>query len=644
MIKKTGASIVLLALFLLLLLFPLPLAAASGGVRNMTQGLSYDTILEAVAAADADDTIEVAAGTYAETDTIVIGKPLTLRAAAGAAAVIDGGSNSEIFAVESPGVVLEGLTLIGADYSSVAIDFDTPGFQAETSARRFSLLNCTLEGDDCTDTAIKLFGVIEHAEITIRGNTIRNYTEYGFESYSAHEYIDSAVTVESNAFENAGLYGIDLDIPATGTDILIAGNTVTAFYDAIYLDAICGGSSVTIRDNTLSSPDETIYVSGEIDGGTLVIEGNCITSEEDNGIDLSWPIRESTLTFDGNTFLCGEGSALYFGDDLFECSVTITANEIGARYGVFFDYDLEDTVLTMEGNRITSDYGFYIYRSATSSITLQGNSFMTLSDESDDSYAVCMEEHSAGGISLLGNLFTGAARAIDIHGGWEEPEGDASAITIAGNLFKDNETGILLAWAGQIDLTISFNAFLGNEDDLLFDSPTAPGALLNWWGTATGPTGLSEGITFDPWLAALILTPDRTAGVEGESCTITVKLQDSDSALAATDLLVVRFTVTGAHSLTRTVPLVNGMATLQYIGNPAGVDTITAEVLFAGETVGLGGQTQLTWEAKPAEPEPPGDLLPPTSGQAGHRLAFGIALLLAAVAALFCSRRAAAAS
>ncbi len=110
--------------------------------------------------------------------------------------------------------------------------------------------------------------------------------------------------------------------------------------------------------------------------------------------------------------------------------------------------------------------------------------------------------------------------------------------------------------------------------------------------------------------------------------------------------MAVRFTVTGAHNLIQTVPLVNGVATLQYTGNPAGVDTITAEVLFAGEAAGLGGQTQRTWEAKPVTPpeEPkPVKPLPPTSGQVGSRPGFGLMLLLTAIAALLYSRRTAAA-
>lgn len=223
-------------------------------------------------------------------------------------------------------------------------------------------------------------------------------------------------------------------------------------------------------------------------------------------------------------------------------------------------------------------------------------------------------------------------------------EDDVSGITIAGNLFKENETGIQPYWADQVVPTIAFNAFIGNTVDIAEvdrEGIQIP-VMLNWWGSAAGPAGLGVQFAFDPWLAALILTPDRAAGVEGESCTITTKLQDSNSALAGTSLLAVRFTVTGAHNLTQTVPLVNGVATLQYTGNPAGVDTIAAEVLFAGEAAGLGGQTQRTWEAKPVEPKPVKPL-PPTSGQAGSRPGFGVMLLLTALAALLYSRRTAAA-
>jgi nitrous oxidase accessory protein NosD len=154
MIRHSKSLIFLIAVFFLLLLLPLPQAAAAGGVRNTTKGLSYDTILEAVNAADDGDTIEVATGTYAETNTIVIHKPLTLRGAAGAVAVIDGNATLDVvISVESPGVTLEGLTITGAVDTSVIVD---AGFSAETSTRHFSLLGCTLEGNNSTYSAINV--------------------------------------------------------------------------------------------------------------------------------------------------------------------------------------------------------------------------------------------------------------------------------------------------------------------------------------------------------------------------------------------------------------------------------------------------------------------------------------------------------
>jgi nitrous oxidase accessory protein NosD len=671
MLRQAKSIIFLLSISLLFLLFPLPQAAAAGGVRNTTKGLSYDTILEAVNAADYGDTIEVAAGTYAETDTIVIDKPLTLRGAAGA--VIDGGAQYTI-SVVSPGVTLEGLTFTCAstDYSAIVfVDFDADSFVNATTPRSFSVLNCTLEGNDSTYSAIRLNGTINNAEITIRGNTIRNFEGYGFQSDDAADFIDSTVKIEANLFENAGWYGIDLDIPASGTDIFVTGNTVTAEDDAIYLDEILEGSSVTIKDNTLFSPYESIYFSDEIDGSTVIIEGNNIASEgegiyftwsidgstvivkennvtsnEYNGIYFDDLISESTLSFNGNTFLAENDCSLYCEGALFKSSVTFTDNMITARDGVHFYY-LEESDLTMEGNEITAvDYGFYIYGHVNSTAILKNNSFIMQPDESSDGYALCIDSRSNSEFSLLGNLFTGALTGVYIYDESTGSEDDVSEITIAGNLFKENETGIRLYWADQTVPTIAFNAFVGNAVDIVEvdrEGIQIP-VMLNWWGSATGPAGLGEQFAFDPWLAALIINPDQAAGVEGESCTITAKLQDSNSALAGTSLLAVRFTVTGAHDLTQTVPLVNGMATLQYTGNPAGVDAITAEVLFAGEAAGLGGQTQRTWEAKPVTPpEEPVKPLPPTSGQADSRPWLGVLLLLTAVETLLYRRHTAAA-
>ncbi len=616
MTRLSKSSIVVLVVFLLLLL-PGPQAAAAGEVSNITKGLSYDSIQEAIDAADSGDIIELAAGTYAQTGTVVIDKALTLRSASGAAAVIEGeASLDELISVESPGVVLEGLTITGGHSKSITVDFDTDAFLADTSTRSFSLLGCTLEGGGSADYAVVLYGTIKNAEITFSGNTVRNFETRGLTAENAAEFIDSTVKVLDNNFVNAGSYGIDLDAQASGTGFYVTGNTVTAEYTAVYLNDLLEGSSLTIEDNTLSSGDEAIYLSDDIVNSTVLIEGNSIASEGYGGIYFSWRLGNSEISISENTIVSGDGSGIDFDYELTRCSLTITDNVIRAV-----------------------DNGFKIYYLGDSTATLQNNSFIIQPDE-DYAYGIRISSSDDSVLNLLGNLVTGALTGVGIF-----DEGTESEITIAGNLFRDNGTGIFLGWYHQIDRTIAFNAFVGNEDDILFDSPAAPAALLNWWGASTGPTGLDEGIAFDPWLAALALTPDKAAGVEGESCAITARLQDSNGALGETSLLAVRFTVTGAHNLTQTVPMVNGEAVLQYVGNPAGVDKITAEVLFAGEAAGLSGETQLTWEAKPVtppvEPKPvePVKPLPPTSGQAGSRPGFGLMLLLTAIAALLYSSR-----
>ncbi len=668
MTRLSKSSIVVLVVFLLLLL-PVPQAAAAGEVSNITKGLSYDGIQEAIDAADSGDIIELAAGTYAQTGTLAIYKALTLRGASGAAAVIEGDSLlDELISVESPGVVLEGLTIIGGHSKSITVDFDEVAFLAEPSIRSFSLLNCALEGGGSAGYAVVLYGTIENAEITFSGNTVCNFERRGLTAENAVEFIDSTVKVLDNNFANAGNYGIDLDAQASGTDFYVTGNTVTAEYTAVYLDDLLEGSSLTIKNNTLSSCDEAIYFSDDIVNSTVLIEGNSITSEEYKGIYFSYTIADSTVTIKDNTLSSGD-EAIDFSYDIVNSTVLIEGNSIAAEGygGVYFSWRLgnseisisENTIVSGDGSGIDFDYeltgcgltitdnvikavdnGFRIYYLGDSTATLQNNSFIMQPDE-DYGYGIRISSQDDSKLNLLGNRVTGALTAVGIY-----DEGTESEITIAGNLFRDNGMGIFLGWYHQIDLAIAFNAFIGNEDDILFNSPAAPAALLNWWGAATGPTGLDEDITFAPWLAALIVAPDQAAGVLGENRTITARLQDSTGVLAETDLLAVRFTVTGAHSLTQVVPMVNGIAVLQYAGNPAGVDTITAEVLFAGETAGLMGDAQLTWEAKP-EPEAPesdesGKELPRTSGSPDGLIMLRIIFLIVFAAALLHQRRTAA--
>lgn len=660
MARHKQAGVFVAAVFLLLLLFPVAQVAAAGEFANITKGVSYDSIQEAIAAADSGDIIEVAAGTYLQTDVIVIDKALTLRSAPGAAAVIEGEPSLEkLFAVEAPGVILEGLTITGADDANVVVYFDAPAFSAKTSTRSFTLRGCTLEGSGSTFSAVALCGTVENAEIIISGNTIRNYTSYGLQSDTADELINSTVKVLDNSFTDAGNYGIDLDIPAMGSEICVTGNTVSAKEDAIYIDDLLEDSSLTIKDNTLSSLGEGIYFSDDIIDSTVLIEGNSITSEEE-GIYFSDAIVESMITIKGNsiTFKGGKGiyfddnlensgilisentmvsdeeSAIHFNDDLLGCNVTAVDNVITARDGVNFNESLVDSTLILEGNVITAVYnGLYIYINVDSTVILQKNTF-TIKPADYDGYAVCIDYQGDSTFQFCGNIVTGALIAVEIY-----DEGTTSEISIAGNLFKKNGIGISLAWEEQIALAISFNAFIENDDEILFEGPAAPAALLNWWGAAAGPTGLDKEIAFDPWLAALVLTPDKAVRTEGDSCTITARLLDSDGALAGTDLLAVRFTVTGAHSLTRIVPLVNGEAVLQYVGNPAGADAITAEVLFGGEAAGLSGKTEVTWEAKP-EAESDKEL-PATSGTPVDLTRIGFMMIFAAAAVHFCRRYAA---
>ena len=640
-------------------------------------------------------------------------------------------------------MILEGLTVTGASSRSIGIDFDGADFSSETGTRKFTLSGCTLEGDDSTSSAVALYGTIENAEIVLEGNTVRDYTDYGLMSDSADSFTDSTIRVLDNVFENAGKYGIDLDVSASGTNMLIAGNKVTAKNEAVYLNEIRGGSSLIIKDNTITSEKyEGIYFSDEIVESTVLIEGNTITSGEEEGIDFSDYIKESTVTIkgntitsedegiyftydiiestvliEGNTITSGEEEGIYFSDDIKESTVTIDGNTITSKEegidfsddivestvtikgntiisedegiyfnygavgstvliegntitseeeeGIWFDYPLKESTVTIKGNSITSAGGaiFFYYDVLNSELNISGNTI--LSDEGCGIYfdddvkesTVTIEgntitskgegiyfddEIEESTVTIKGNAIT-AQKGIYLYG-----EGVDSQVSIAGNIFKDNKVGICLECGDGLAFYIAFNAFIGNDDDITLDGPANLSALLNWWGAAEGPTGLDEKIAFDPWLAVLDLTSDKAEGVLGENRTVTARLLDNTGALAETDLLAVRFTVTGAHNLAEVVPMVNGEAMFQYAGNPAGVDMITAEVLFAGEDVGLSGEaTQITWEAKAepvTKPGPgePGSELPRTSGSPGGLFTLGFILLALATLLLYRSRSVAA--
>jgi len=82
------------------------------GLVQTSDGVTYDSIGEAIRHTPAGGEVDVCAGTWAE--NLVIDRALTLRGVDGASAtIVDGGGVDHVVRVQAAGVVIEGLTLSG---------------------------------------------------------------------------------------------------------------------------------------------------------------------------------------------------------------------------------------------------------------------------------------------------------------------------------------------------------------------------------------------------------------------------------------------------------------------------------------------------------------------------------------------------
>ncbi len=113
---KKRLPIAFLIIILILLVSSVPLPAATINVPA-----DFKTIQEAVNAADANDTIVVAEGTYSE--NIVVPKPLVIRSSKGPAHSIIRAfmAGSPVITIAADGVTVEGLGFTGSDVSGVTL-------------------------------------------------------------------------------------------------------------------------------------------------------------------------------------------------------------------------------------------------------------------------------------------------------------------------------------------------------------------------------------------------------------------------------------------------------------------------------------------------------------------------------------------
>ena len=206
-------------------------------VHNETQSTYYDTIIEAVASADAEDIISVSAGTYTESPDIIIGKSMTLKGTGSDSSIINGGNE---------GVVI---TILNTDNVTIS-GFRITGSGTTSNDAGIGLIYAS--SCDIKDNVIDVSGVAGIALIGSSNNTIEGNTSTSSKGYGI-------VLDNSSGMEPSGITAAN-GVVANSTNNEITGNTLS--YNAvngIYLGENCNSNMIT--ENTVEkSGADGIYI------------------------------------------------------------------------------------------------------------------------------------------------------------------------------------------------------------------------------------------------------------------------------------------------------------------------------------------------------------------------------------------------
>jgi hypothetical protein len=475
------------------------------------------------------------------------------------------------------------------------------------------------------------------SEVVIENNTLEKIS-----ATSSSQLWDGAIVVMEVFYGSVHITGNELVDCCRG---IIVGNC----------GAACAETDVQILNNEItlseSPPDWNYETAIHLTWPERVfrIEGNTVTGHPDYyydyGIDLG-EMGYSVEKFEGYV-LNNEVSYCYKGLTNDDFCLIDGEGSLYVNGNVFTDNDsgIHFEEIDYEGE----PYYFMGYLETKNNVFKNNRTGIVLP----------VFDYGLSPVSVLveANLFEGNRTGLFLE---DKTQLDDSAVLIRDNYFKDNsEYGIDCAEATP-GTRIYANAFTGNECGLIFMEEGTLDARFNWWGSPAGPTveiykelgpfSLAENgdiatgdkllmlhedvVLYDPWLAALELSPAAATVAVNNIHKLTAALRDNKGSIVDLAGLVLATGVAGAHNLDGYETLSGGTVDWSYEGTVPGKDTVTAAVLFAGYGAGLEGSAEVTWVSAPAEEEePPAGELPKTEGALPWLLLCG-ALLLAGLGLL----------
>ena len=435
-------------------------------VHNITQDTYYNTISDAIDAAVAGDTIEVAPGTYSE-HVLVDVDNLTLRSTDGASVTILTGNNP-IVEVAVDNVHIEGFSFIDQD----------------TGIQVHDISGGTIVIEDCHfNVGIMhpvLFAGLEDAEVHLIGN----HTEESWRGfYFAEEIFTSTIVIEDNYFELIKERGVSFAKDIQTSSITIDSNTF-------------------IGDLTKSAvgiyTDSSIADLGIYDESELIITNNSFADFDDTAVYIYYIDFATTAMINDNTFEdCYYGVYFdYIGYSETDegCYVRISGNTMeGVEYGVYVDDVYYYSTLSIDGNVFEDGYqGVYIYY---------------------------LEFESTAHID--NNTFTGVEYAIEIdYVGYDDPELPCYAY-IRNNHIENAYYGIEIddIYFGSVHITENtlINCGYGIYiDELGYEEKETDVRILNNSITVTEDAG-DLGLGHDFYYGIYMCCPERILRIEGNT-------------------------------------------------------------------------------------------------------------------------------
>jgi LPXTG-motif cell wall-anchored protein len=375
---------------------------------------------------------------------------------------------------------------------------------------------------------------------------------------------NSKITITDNKLTNVATAVIDY---SSESDLVIKGNNLSfsegESSDEIAFDlALNDGYSLLMEDNYIEQYDVGLLIYECSFGSSMTIRNNTIEGSK--------PILLLSI---GDYQMGYQALSDIEGTEPIDIEISknrLLAKEAGIIVGGLLDSETNPINLIISDNIISSDkHGFAV----SSSIELNNPS---------------------SAVMIVGNKINAKKSNILV---FNEPywaQGLATTMAL---------TDLEIMEEGQdiLPLIVRYNS-LSNEAAV---DNWAEGNLdirLNWWGSDEGPDQdlLLGNILYDPWMASL----DLDASIEDGKVTALFSLLDSDGEKISDQGLSIRFTVSGANSLTQDIAIIDGLARLEYDSTADGTDTIKAELVFAGETDGLEVEETLKVNSKEPEESP----------------------------------------